>query len=84
MTVHFDYTPTADVEPTSHITAYDGHPVGIPVLDLAPRYSADVVKLHFNYADPSDTIRYLRQLAAVATDLADQVEHAAAEAVLTP
>jgi len=83
MSIFFSYTPTENVEPTSRISPY-ADSIGIPILNLAPRYGMDDVKLHFNHADPSDTIRYLRRLAAVAADLADQVEHKAAEAVLTP
>lgn len=66
----------AGTEPDTHLTPYT-NAVGIPVIDLMPQ-----LKVQFSPTDPEAAIRYLRQLAAVATDLADQVQDRVARAVL--
>ena len=67
----------AGAEPITRITPFEDT-IGIPVVEFISG-----VQIQFRPHDPEGTIRYLRQLAAVATDLADLVEHKAAEAVLS-
>lgn len=78
----------AGTEPTTRMTTYRDS-IGIPVVSFTGDIGSDTVSVQMNPDDPHDAIRYLRQLAAVATDLADEVERRAehreqqvAEAVL--
>lgn len=68
--------PPTDTDPTYRLQPY-GETVGIPVLNCYPQHDLDVAQLTFNPTTPQDTIRYLRLLAAAATDLADEIERAA-------
>lgn len=71
--------PDPDKPPKTRLSPYEGT-LGIPVVELTRHpFNAE---LSFNPADPEGSIRYLRQLAAAATDLADQVQDAVAGAVL--
>lgn len=76
---HISIEPNPDQPPASRLSPYP-NTIGIPVVELtAHPYRGE---LSFNPADPEGSIRYLRQLAAVATDLADQVQDKVAGAVL--
>lgn len=72
------YFPETTTEP--HATFADN---GIPALYVTGVHSTtDDIRLQFRPSDLAEAVRYLRQLAAVATDLADQCQDAIAKAVL--
>jgi hypothetical protein len=79
--LRIDYCPEPDAEPVAELHPF-GETVGIPAVYLGGHDSAHTVQVSLHPRDPAGSIRYLRQLAAAATDLADKVERAAAEAVL--
>ncbi|MET9313800.1 hypothetical protein ABZX12_18465 [Kribbella sp. NPDC003505] len=70
------FLPDPGVEPN---TSFDpSKNDNIPAIYLTRKYGSDAqLKVQFNQYDPVDTVRYLRKLAEVATDLADRVEQAA-------
>lgn len=74
--IHMSVEPPFGAEPTYRLQPYE-RTAGLAVLSCFPRTGYEVVDLSFNPAMPGDTIRYLRQLAAAATDLADELERAA-------
>lgn len=76
--VQCTYMPDPDAEPAGTLNPSRSG-AGIPVLRLHQDYGSFSVQ--FDPDDPAAAIRYLRQLATVATDLADQVQAADAEGV---
>lgn len=75
--MRINYLPDPGVEPTSSFEAEGNR---IPAIQLSREWSGTYMQVQLSPDDPADAVRYLRQLAAVATDLADQVENAAKEA----
>lgn len=75
MTVQFSYSPPADESPRQRLQPYE-NTVGIPVLSFTKVLNLDVIELSFDPRNPENTIRYLRELASTATDLAAKVEDA--------
>jgi hypothetical protein len=76
------FYPLAEDAPRSNLYAVPDGSVR-PVLRLAALGSFQQVDLTLMPDDPAAAVRYLRQLAAVATDLADEVQDATVKAVLS-
>lgn len=70
--LYVSYLPDPGVEPRGTFG-----PSAIPAIYLTRQYDGLDLRIQFDPNDPAETIRYLRELAAVAADLADQVEKAA-------
>ena len=77
--LYIAYLPDPGVEPRATFLPQDDP---IPAIYLSRTFDSTSLRIQFDAKDPGDAIRYLRQLAAVATDLADQVQDHAAGAVL--
>lgn len=66
------YLPDPGVEPRA---TYRPPNDPIPAVYLSRQWAGPDLKIQFDPKTPADTVRYLRQLAAAAADLADQVEN---------
>lgn len=76
-----NFTPKPGADPSARLSPYHDT-IGIPIIGLAGKHELYESDLTLHYDDPGESIRYLRQLAAVATDLADEIERAATTEVL--
>lgn len=71
MSLQASFQPESGTTPTSRISPYEGT-AGIPVLKLSPLYDRNVFEVSFDPRNPSESIRYLREL--VAASLAADIE----------